>query len=611
MALLDGIKGPQDVKNVARGDLPALMAEVRQRIIGVTLKNGGHMASSLGAVELITALLRTFDPMEDRIVFDVGHQAYAWKILTGRADRFDTLRTEGGISGYPKLAESPCDHFGVGHSSTSLSAALGYAVSRDLQGKKHHVVAVIGDGAIINGEAFEALNHAGSLDTRVTFVLNDNDMAISPRVGGMAMHLARLSTSAFYKTTKNIIKMVCRRVFTTDRVYRCLESAKDRIKKVVSHANLFDDMGLTYWGPFDGHDEQELERIFELAKNYEWPLLIHLVTRKGKGYEPAEQNPVAYHGVAPQPASTGAKKGPSWSAAAAACIEERALEDRRVVVLTPAMTEGSALGRFKEKFPERFFDVGIAEEHMLTFAAGLAAGGMRPVACIYSTFLQRAMDQLVHDICLQKLPVVLAVDRAGLVGDDGETHQGLFDMNWCSAVPNLQIWSPYDGPSLSCAFERAFQGEGPALIRYPRGAVPPAQGFSRGGEMADSGEGPSWCVLAAGSACQTAAAAAALAEKRGYEKPRLLFLNQVSPLPENLADCLKGLNLVVTVEEAYEPGGVGERTALLCRRKGLPCTVRIVALPAVFVAQGSQAQQRTRCGLTAERIVELYEREKS
>lgn len=610
MALLDDIKEPEDVKKLPEKELLGLIGEVRSRIVDVTLKNGGHLASSLGAVELIVALLRVFDPRRDRVVFDVGHQAYAWKILTGRNARFETLRTEGGISGFPKMSESPYDHFGVGHSSTSLSAALGYAVARDLRGEKHHVVAVVGDGALINGESFEALNHAGSLNNPVIFILNDNAMSISPRVGGMALHLARLSTSALYKGTKNVVKSFCRRAFRTDRVYRRLERMKNAVKKALSRSNLFSDMGLTYWGPFDGHDEQELERVFALAKNYDGPLLIHVLTEKGKGYAPAEENPVAYHGVAA--AGKAPASSASWSRAAAACIEDLAEKDPRVTILTPAMTEGCALNRLRAVFPRRFFDVGIAEEHMLTFAAGQAAGGLRPIACIYSTFLQRAMDQLVHDICLQRLPVILAVDRAGLVGEDGETHQGLFDMNWASAIPNLKVWAPYDGRSLKAAFKSAARCEGPSLIRYPRGSVverlTPADVF----ETADSAfvnRNSSWCVAAAGSACQIARRAAELVDERGGEAPDLLYLNRVSPLPEEALARLDGKKLLVTAEEAYERGGLGEHLSLFCAERGLQCAVRAAALPAAFVAPGTPEQQRKRLGLTPERIVEFYERQ--
>lgn len=611
MPLLDSIRTPEDVKKLSPQEIPRLIDEVRSRIISVTLQNGGHMASSLGAVELIVALLRVFDPSRDRIVFDVGHQAYAWKILTGRNPRFGTLRKDGGLSGFPKMSESPYDHFGVGHSSTSLSAALGYAVARGLRGEKHHVAAVIGDGALINGEAFEALNHAGSLDVPVIFILNDNAMSISTRVGGMAMHLARLSTSPLYRGAKNAVKKFCRSAFRTDRVYRSLERIKNAVKKTVSRGNLFSDMGLTYWGPFDGHDEQELESVFALARNYDGPLLIHVITKKGKGYAPAEENPVAYHGV--PPAGTPAASSAGWSAAAAACIEDLAVRDPRVTVLTPAMAEGCALNHFRAAFPSRFFDVGIAEEHMLTFAAGQAAGGLRPIACIYSTFLQRAMDQLVHDICLQRLPVILAVDRAGLVGEDGETHQGLFDMNWASAIPNLTVWAPYDRRSLKAAFESAARCGGPSLIRYPRGSAPdrltPPDVFETAAYAFKDTDSP-WCLAASGSACCIAREASELAASRGGQAPCLLYLNRVSPLPEDeVMARLAGKRLLIAVEEAYQRGGLGEHLALFCAERGLPCAVRSVALPPAFVAPATPAQQRECLRLTPERIVEIYERQ--
>ncbi len=608
MAILEGIKAPEDVKKISAAQIPELCAEIRARIISVTLKNGGHLASSLGAVELSAALLRIFDPSEDKIVFDVGHQSYAWKILTGRNSSFDTLRRQGGVSGFPKRNESRYDHFGVGHSSTSLSAALGFASARELKGEKHHVVAVIGDGALINGEAFEALNHAGELDIPVIFVLNDNAMSISPRVGGLALHLARLSTSAIYKGTKRVAKKLTQGL-SSDGIYRALKSTKNAMKKAVTRGNLFNDLGLTYWGPFDGHDEAELERVFELAKLYDGPLLIHVITKKGKGYAPAEGDPVKYHGI-PAGGIENFHASSTWSAAAAGCIENLLCEDARSVVLTPAMAEGSALGKIRERYPNRFFDVGIAEEHMMTFAAGLAAGGLRPVACFYSTFLQRAVDQLVHDVCLQKLPVIIAVDRAGLVGDDGETHQGLFDMNWASVVPNLQVWAPYDAASLQSAFESAANAEGPVLIRYPGGKIssPSLSGEKNSADCSFLERGK-WCIAAVGSACKIAADAARVAKDRGIEEPSLAFINRVNPLPDGLLDILSDKELVVFVEEAYRRGGVGEHLVAECAGAGLRCRIKIFALPAEFVAQGTQDEQRSRYGLTPEKIVEFYERE--
>ncbi len=608
MTLLEGIKAPEDVKKLSAAQIPKLCAEIRERIIGVTLKNGGHLASSLGAVELSAALLRIFDPSQDKIIFDVGHQSYAWKILTGRNDSFDTLRRQGGVSGFPKKNESRYDHFGVGHSSTSLSAALGFAASRELKGEKHHVVAVIGDGALINGEALEALNHAGELDIPVIFVLNDNAMSISPRVGGLALHLARLSTSAIYKGTKRVAKKLTQNL-SSDGIYRALKSTKNAMKKAVSRGNLFNDLGLTYWGPFDGHDEAELERVFELAKLYDGPLLIHVITKKGKGYAPAEADPVTYHGI-PAGGIENFHPTETWSAAAAGCIEKLLRQDARSVVLTPAMAEGSSLGKIREIYPDRFFDVGIAEEHMMTFAAGLAVGGLRPVACFYSTFLQRAVDQLVHDVCLQKLPVIIAVDRAGFVGDDGETHQGLFDMNWASVVPNLQVWAPFDLASLQCAFESAAKAEGPVLIRYPGGKISrPLRRDEKNSAECTFIERGKLCIASVGSACKIAADAARLLKGRGLGEPSLAFINRVSPLPDGLLDFLRDKELVVFVEEAYRRGGVGEHLTAVCAEAGLKCRIKIFALPSEFVAQGTQDEQRARYGLTPEKIVEFCELE--
>lgn len=610
-SLLDGILSPKDVKKLPKEQIPSLIDEVRQRIVDVTLKNGGHMASSLGTVELIVALLRTFDVDKDRIIFDVGHQAYAWKLLTGRNSAFDSLRTEGGVSGFPKMYESVYDHFGVGHSSTSLSAALGYAVARDLKGETHNVVSVIGDGALINGVAFEALNQAGSYENPIIFILNDNAMSIEPRVGGMAMHLARLSASPIYKNTKNIVKAFCRRFLRGGRTYKLLKHGKNAAKKLISHGNLFVDMGLTYWGPFDGHNENELEKVFSLAKNYGAPLLIHLVTKKGKGYKPAEEAPVAFHSVSPAASGAG---GISWSRAAAECIEKMAEQDPSVVTLTPAMAEGSSLSDFRNKFPERFFDVGIAEEHMLTFAAGLAAGGMRPVACVYSTFLQRAMDQLVHDICLQNLPVILAVDRAGLVGEDGETHQGLFDLNWGKVVPNLQIWSPFDRTSLENAFKQAKSMSSPVMVRYPKGKVADDilpdtgvrrlqySGILRGGEN---------CLMSFGAACGIALSARKILSERKAALPDLVCLNRVSPLPDDIIEMLKRYKTIFVVEENYLRGGLFDELSSLAVLHGLKCKMYSYAISEEFVAQGSVEQQRKRYSITPERIAKEYECESS
>ncbi|MCL2684651.1 MAG: 1-deoxy-D-xylulose-5-phosphate synthase, partial [Synergistaceae bacterium] len=451
-SLLETIGNYKKLPLLGPGEIKRLCAEIRSLIIDVTLKNGGHLGGSLGAVEICVALLRVFNPGRDKIIFDVGHQTYAYKILTDRLDRFPTLRRKGGIAGFPKRSESEYDFFDVGHSSTSISAALGFAKARDLCGLGHEVVAVIGDGALLNGLALEALNNITECGTKLTVILNDNRMSISPRVGGMAEHLAKLSISAPYRRLKQFVKDQCRAMRDGNRMESRLARWKTKLKSLLLPQNMFENIGISYWGPFDGHNVLELEEIFEMSKQYPKPLLIHVITTKGKGCAEAETSPARFHGVGagtvigetlPKPAAQNTQKD-DWTAAAAEIISALASGDDRVVALTAAMEDGTRLSSFKKKFPKRYFDVGIAEGHMLTYAAGLAAGGMRPIICVYSTFLQRALDQLIHDICMQKMPVMLAVDRAGLNGEDGETHQGLLDMAWGRSIPGLVLCAPRD-----------------------------------------------------------------------------------------------------------------------------------------------------------------------
>jgi len=431
MELLNEGFGYDCLRELEQNKLSKLAEEVRELIIDVSLRNGGHMASSLGCVELSIALLRQFDLREDRVIYDVGHQTYAHKILTDRLGLFNTLRTEGGLSGFPKQSESEFDHFNTGHSSTSISAALGYAKARDLLNKNHHVVALIGDASLINGLAFEALNHVNELNTRIILVLNDNTHSINRRIGGISNSIARLSSNPAYNKLKKSIKNICAVIPGGSSVEKRLERFRDHVKHIMKPENIFDDLGINYWGPFDGHDIPTIEGILKLAKRYDRPVLLHFITTKGKGYPEAENNPVYYHGVPSRDTCDNGIRKKSWSLAAAEKVEAIAERDPRIVCLTAAMTSGTKLDEFAKKNPGRFFDVGIAESHMLTLAAGMASGGLRPWVFIYSTFLQRAIDQLTHDIALQNLPVMIMVDRAGLVGDDGETHQGLFDVTWC------------------------------------------------------------------------------------------------------------------------------------------------------------------------------------
>ena len=610
MALLDTVNSPEDLQRLAPGALPWLCAELRKKIIETTLKNGGHLASSLGAVELIVALLRTFNFREDRIVFDVGHQTYAYKLLTGRKDRFDTLRRQGGLSGYPKRDESPFDHFDVGHSSTSLSAALGYAKARDLRNENHHVVAVIGDGSLLNGMAMEALNHARETRTRLIIVLNDNEMSINHRVGGIANHLARLSVNPSYRRLKDAVKEQCRALTKGEGLEDFLGRIKSHLKTFLQPTNLFEELDISYWGPFDGHDTEELEMVLRLAQQFDKPLLLHVITRKGKGYAPAEENPAKFHGVSPAAPKTSGEAC-SWSKAAADAVTALAEKDPRVVCLTAAMKEGTALGSFAQRFPDRFFDVGIAEEHMLTFAAGMAAGGLRPVVFIYSTFLQRAVDQLVHDIALPRLPVILAVDRAGVVGDDGETHQGVLDIAWGKAVPHLTMGAPRDICDLKEFFSRGMEMTGPLLVRYPRGRAPeriardepiPAWGKAQVLRMGDS-----WAVAALGNAVPIALEAHDLASSRGIPRPTVVDLRFIKPLDDDVvAWLLKSHKTVLTMEDGFVTGGMGEALAARAGNSLGGGRVFTLGVPDRFIPHATVEEQQSSFSMTAEGLLEAF-----
>ena len=619
MSFLDKIQDYRSLRNLTPESLELLASEIRELMLSVVLENGGHLASSLGAVELILALLRSFDPLQDRIIFDVGHQAYAYKILTGRKDRFSTLRQWNGISGFPKRAESPCDHFDVGHCSTSLSAALGYAKARDIRHEKRHVIAVIGDASLLNGLAFEALNYTRDAETKVIYVLNDNTMSINPRVGGLATHLARLSSSTGYNWLKNAIKDSCTSLPRGQALENVLGRLKDHIKSMVKPANIFDEMDINYWGPFDGHNVEEMENVFDLAKKYDRPVLIHVVTLKGKGFEKAEENPTKYHGLPPPPqAVTSQVSSRSWSEAASETVLRLAEKDERIVCLTAAMKSGSRLDEFAARFPDRFFDVGIAEGHMITMAAGMAAGGLRPVVFIYSTFLQRGMDQIVHDVAMQNLPVIFAVDRAGLVGEDGETHHGLLDISWGRAIPNLTVTAPRDVRELEALFACAVRSEGPFLIRFPRGAAPliltgkdrkeeiPPPEIPRPEVLA---EGSEWALIGYGRTVDLMLRARAAAEKSCLPLPTVVDLKCVKPLYlPVILDILRAHSLVVTAEDGYVEGGAGEAVAALARTlpAGDAPSVFCLGVPDLYVPQGNSIQQDEYCGLTPGKVVSVY-----
>lgn len=599
--------GHRDLQALSAEQLPDLATEVRDVIVDAVKENGGHLGSSLGAVELTIALLRRFNPLEDRVVFDVGHQSYPYKILTDRAGRFDTLRTMGGVSGFPRRTESPFDHFDTGHSSTSISAALGYAKARDLLGQKHHVIAFTGDAALINGLAFEALNHIRETNTRLIIVLNDNKHSISPRVGGFATVLAKLSASTSYNRIKATIRDCCRAIpLGGETLEKNLEGIRDQIKSLVKPQNIFDELDINYWGPFDGHNIEETEMIFELAKSYERPVLLHFSTVKGKGMPEAEENPTKYHQMGPR-VEREAPKTRTWSEAASTVTEQLAKSDERIVCLTAAMATGVKLENFRAQFPERFFDVGIAESHMLTFAAGMAAGGLRPWVFIYSTFLQRAMDQLTHDIALQNLPVVLMIDRAGLIGSDGETHQGLLDVSWGRAIPGLEIYAPADEVSLRQMMTLAAERNGPTMIRYPRGSLPIRNNLFNGQEVSGSvviRPGEEWALLGHGVTVHIMLEARERAEALGLPVPAVVDLRRLKPLDTEVIDAvLKNYPTVVVAEEDYMHGGVGELIAARIADNGYMTALKRIGVPDRFVPHATIDEQRQLYGLTAEKVL--------
>ncbi|HHJ63911.1 MAG TPA: 1-deoxy-D-xylulose-5-phosphate synthase, partial [Aquifex aeolicus] len=554
--LLRSYSGPEDLKNLSQEELEELAQEVRDYIIQTTSRNGGHVGPSLGVVELTIALLRVFSPPRDTIVWDIGHQAYSWKILTDRKDSFHTLRQYGGVAGFLRRDESVFDAFGAGHSSTSISAALGFRIAKDMKGEEGFVIAVIGDGAMTAGMAFEALNNAGHLRPhRFIVILNDNEMSISPNVGALSTYLNRIISGHFVQESRQRIKKFLRHFGETP--LRFMKLTEEFFKGLISPGIIFEELGFNYIGVVDGHDLSSLEKTLQNVRGIKGPVLLHVVTRKGKGYRPAEEDPVKWHGVAPYKIESGEiiKKPspPTWTSVFGKAIVELAEADERVVVITPAMREGSGLVEFSKRFPDRFFDVGIAEQHAATFAAGLACEGMKPVVAYYSTFLQRAYDQVIHDVALQNLPVTFAIDRGGLVGDDGPTHHGSFDLSYLRCVPNLVISAPKDEQELRDLLYTALRSNRPFAIRYPRGPAygVPTEGFKEisVGSWEELLEGEDAVILAVGYPVYQALRAA---EKLYREGIRVGVVNArfVKPLDEELLQSLaRRYDLFVTVEE--------------------------------------------------------------
>ena len=609
--VLDKIQGPNDVKELKEQELPILADEIRQFIIDKVSDNGGHLASNLGVVELTIALHRCLNFPQDKLIWDVGHQSYTHKILTGRKKGFDSLRKYHGMSGFPKRDESNCDAFDTGHSSTSLSAGLGMVCARELKKDKYTVVSVIGDGSLTGGLAFEALNNAASLKSNYIMILNDNHMSISENVGGLSHYLAGVRTAKGYTNFKKNVKASLSKMNAIgEELERNIRRAKSMLKQVFIPGMFFEDMGITYLGPIDGHNIEALTEVIEDAKQVEGAVLIHVITEKGKGYEPAQLHPESYHGVGPFIKKNGMAKKPKEEATYtdifAKTICELAQTHEKLVTITAAMMDGCGLKGFAKRFPDRFFDVGIAEEHAVTFACGLAAGGFHPFFTVYSSFLQRGYDQILHDMCMQNLPVTLMLDRAGLVGNDGETHQGVFDLSYLTMIPNMTVFAPKNRYEFQDAIAFAADFEAPMAIRYPKtDAVRILKEYREPIKLGKSEwirRGSRVALLAIGTMVETAMEVEELLAKDGIDAT-VVNLRFAKPLDyEMLDEVLDYHSLIVTMEENVLSGGVGEH---ICRYVELHSTgVRVVTcgIPDKFIHQGSIKELLEETGLDAQSI---------
>ncbi len=614
-ALLNRIEKPEDVKALTVRELEQLASELRHFIIDTVSQNGGHLAPNLGTVELTLALYSVFSFPGDKLVWDVGHQAYTHKILTGRRDAFKTLRKKGGITGFPNRSESVYDAFGVGHASTSISAALGMALARDARGEKNQVIAVIGDGALTGGESFEALNNAGDLGTKLIVILNDNEMSIDANVGAMSEYLSRIRIAPQYARAKRDMGSLLMSIpHIGDKVYKTASHLKDGVRSVLVPGSLFEEMGFHYIGPIDGHNIGLLEEVLASAKEMEGPVLIHIHTVKGKGYKPAEQAPDKFHGVGCFDPSTGksAKKAgcaPSYTSVFSKALIDLAKDRPDILAITAAMPSGTGLKAFGQAYPKRFFDVGIAEEHAMTLAAGMAAAGMHPVIALYSTFAQRAYDQLIHDVCLQNLPVTLCLDRAGLVGEDGPTHHGVFDLSYLRQMPNMCVMAPKDEEELRHMLATAIAIEGPAAVRYPRGAglgvpltdsletlpVGKAEVLQEAGDIA---------FLAVGTMVEKAKEAAAILKEEGIEAA-VVNMRFIKPLDtERIDEMARTKRLLITVEENVLAGGFGSAVAEYLADHGIEVPLLRFGIPDRFIEQGTRRELLSLCGLQPDEMAE-------
>lgn len=597
---LDKINSPADVKKLSVPQLEQLAKEIRQLLISVISHTGGHLAPNLGVVELTLALHKVFNTPEDKIIFDVGHQAYIHKIITGRREQFPTLRQYGGLSGFPKRSESEHDAFGTGHSSTSISAALGMACARDLQGEDYNVVAVIGDGSMTGGMAFEALNNAGMLHKKMIVVLNDNEMSISKNVGAMSEYLYQLRTGETYNKIKNDIEGWLKNMEFGSDVLKAIRRLKGSVKYLMVPTSIFEELGFTYLGPVDGHDLEGLLDVMQAAKKIDGPVMVHVLTKKGKGYKPAEESPNKFHGTGPFDIATGKKitnpNAPvSYTEVFGKTLTKLADTDDKIVGITAAMPDGTGLNIFAEAHKDHFFDVGIAEQHAVTAAAGMAAAGMKPVAAIYSTFMQRAYDSIMHDICMQKLHVTLCLDRAGLVGDDGYTHHGVFDYAYLRSIPNMTIMAPKDENELQHMLKTALDFDGPVSVRYPRGS---GVGVALDTQWQDLPigkaevlrTGKDVCFWAIGSMVQTALDAAELLEAQGISAG-VVNMRFAKPLDvELLREHAQSYGKIITLEEGVLAGGVGSAILEELNENKLleQCEVRYFGIPDEFVMHGDK-----------------------
>ena len=608
--VLEKIKQPNDIKNLTEEEVLALPAEIRSFLIEHLSKTGGHLASNLGTVELTIALHMLLDFPKDKLVWDVGHQAYTHKILTGRANEFDHLRQYDGISGFPKRVESPCDSFDTGHSSTSLSAALGYCMARDLAGDDYKVCAVIGDGALTGGLAYEALNNASRLKkSNFLIVLNDNEMSISKNVGGMSTNLERLRTSSKYVGLKNNVLSSLESWPNGERIIRKIRSTKNGIKSLMVPNMVFEDLGIMYLGPVDGHDIKAMMETFKMAMGINGPVLVHVITKKGNGYEPAERHPSRFHGTDIFEIETGLPKrnpNPGYTDVFSTVMRKMGDRNPEVVAITAAMAEGAGLKRFRNMFPDRFFDVGIAEEHAVTFAAGLALGGRIPVFAVYSSFLQRAYDQILEDVCLQNLHVIFAIDRAGLVGADGSTHQGIFDVSFLTSMPNMTVMAPKNKWELSDMMKFAVAYDGPIAIRYPRGEAYCGLKEHRAeivlGKSEEIKAGSKVMLFALGSMVKKAEEVEELLKAQGIDAG-ICNARFAKPLDQAYLDKIKNeYDLIVTLEENVITGGFGQQVQAYLDDNGYNGQVLKIAVPDEFVRHGSVTLLFKELGMDAESI---------